>query len=292
MLPGDQGHTLAVSNPCQVVSQPQGWLDVLQRSTCKPPHLTGQAGGAGHSRKVQSAAWCLTGVSPFLKVYRRQRTIGRLASGGSVCSSTTPFTVLLSSASFPDSAKLASGGGLSSFGKASSLLWWFQSRSAKQPPEPRPPLSAVKDQCDQELAGFPPLSWTTLFANATVADELKHTLPAGWRSGRPGQRLTVLGLPAVRPTAMDLALDRCSTPVGRGPLCMAHLLFPIFRRPLSKAGPAIPAAPDMPASVCHGCDHQTILMSLPGRPRQSLLTARALPPSCEFLSLEDRFAGC
>ena len=68
--------------------------------------------------------------APFLKVYRRQRTWGLRASGGSVCSSTTPLTVLLSSASFPDSAKLASGGGFSSWGSASSLLWWFQSRSA------------------------------------------------------------------------------------------------------------------------------------------------------------------
>lgn len=54
-------------------------------------------------------------VAPFLKVYRRQRTWGLRASGGSVCSSTTPLTVLLSSASFPDSAKLASGGGFSSW---------------------------------------------------------------------------------------------------------------------------------------------------------------------------------
>jgi len=55
------------------------------------------------------------GGSPFLKPYRRHIWEGFLASGGSWCTSTTPFTVLLSAASLPDRAKFASGSGFSSF---------------------------------------------------------------------------------------------------------------------------------------------------------------------------------
>lgn len=53
--------------------------------------------------------------SPFLKPYKRHIWEGFRASGGSWCTSTTPFTVLLSAASLPDRAKFASGSGLSSF---------------------------------------------------------------------------------------------------------------------------------------------------------------------------------
>ena len=55
------------------------------------------------------------GSSPFLKPYKRHIWQGFLASGGSWCTSTTPFTVLLSAASLPDRAKFASGSGFSSF---------------------------------------------------------------------------------------------------------------------------------------------------------------------------------
>lgn len=56
------------------------------------------------------------------------------ASGGSLCSMTTPRTVLLSSASLPDSPKFGSTSTASfwgsSGGSACSRLCWFQSRSA------------------------------------------------------------------------------------------------------------------------------------------------------------------
>ncbi len=51
---------------------------------------------------------------PFLKPYNRHICDGFLASGGSWCTSTTPLTVLVSAASLPDKAKLASGSGFSS----------------------------------------------------------------------------------------------------------------------------------------------------------------------------------
>ena len=44
--------------------------------------------------------------------YKRQRWVGTAASGGSTCSSTTPFTRFVSAASFPDRPKSGSCQGL------------------------------------------------------------------------------------------------------------------------------------------------------------------------------------